>query len=361
MIKAIAYPFIAVTLLVNKCNKNSNTTALPAPTEQTKTAQYTNPVFEPVLADPSVIKADDGYFYAFGTQDNWGDGKGSHLIAILRSKDLVNWTYQRDAFDIKPKWKEAGGLWAPDVVKAGNEYYLYYSYSIWADPNPGIGLATSPTPAGPYTDLGKLFFSSDINLSNTIDPFYIKDENKKYLFFGSYSNTARQGIHGTELTDDGKKVKDLNNTFKIAAGDFEGVIIYKKRNYYYFLGSKGGCCSGANSNYNVRVGRADNLRGPYLDKNGNDLTVRGNGTLLIEGNDIVAGPGHCARIITDDAGTDWFIYHGILKSNPKVPSGASRRTLMIDKISWVDGWPVINGNTPSVTQQQAPVFKKENY
>ncbi|HAV19850.1 MAG TPA: arabinan endo-1,5-alpha-L-arabinosidase, partial [Firmicutes bacterium] len=31
---------------------------------------FNNPVWEPVLADPSIIRGDDGTFYAFGTQDN---------------------------------------------------------------------------------------------------------------------------------------------------------------------------------------------------------------------------------------------------------------------------------------------------
>jgi arabinan endo-1,5-alpha-L-arabinosidase len=45
---------------------------------------YENPVFEPVIADPSIIKATDGHFYAFGTEDDWGDGKGTRLFWIKR-------------------------------------------------------------------------------------------------------------------------------------------------------------------------------------------------------------------------------------------------------------------------------------
>ena len=44
----------------------------PGPGEK----EYKNPVFEPIMADPTVVKADDGWFYAYGTQDDWGDGKG---------------------------------------------------------------------------------------------------------------------------------------------------------------------------------------------------------------------------------------------------------------------------------------------
>lgn len=33
---------------------------------------YVNPVFEPVLADPGVLRAEDGSFYVYGTEDDWG-------------------------------------------------------------------------------------------------------------------------------------------------------------------------------------------------------------------------------------------------------------------------------------------------
>src|SRR5690606_20774969 len=54
--------------------------------------QFTNPVFEPILADPTVLRDPvSGVFYAYGTQDDWGDGAGSRLVPVLKSKDLSKW------------------------------------------------------------------------------------------------------------------------------------------------------------------------------------------------------------------------------------------------------------------------------
>ena len=147
--------------------------------------EYKNPVFEPILADPTVVKADDGYFYAYGTQDDWGDGNGSRLIPIVRSKDLVHWDYVKEAFTTKPAWKEKGGIWAPDVVKVNGKYHMYYAYSTWGDVNPGVGLAIADSPAGPFVDQGKLFSSADVEVPNSIDPFYLEVDGKKYVFWGS--------------------------------------------------------------------------------------------------------------------------------------------------------------------------------
>src|SRR5699024_2927682 len=89
----------------------------------------------------------------------------------------------------------------------------------------------------------------------------------------------------------------------------------------------------------------------------NPITDRGTGTLLIRGNDTFAGPGHNARIITDKAGKDWFLYHAILKTNPRVKSGANRHSLMLDPLHWDDeDWPDIRGYQPDTSVDSALIF-----
>ncbi|TKC06686.1 arabinan endo-1,5-alpha-L-arabinosidase [Pedobacter polaris] len=352
-----AIRYALLFLLFTACSKSNapgnKEEEKPLPTQPT---QFNNPVFEPVLADPAIIKAADGWFYGYGTEDNWGDGQGNRLVPVIRSLDLVKWTVVGNAFTIKPQWKTDGGIWAPDVVLVNNKYYLYYSYSVWGDTNPGIGVAVAGNPAGPFVDKGKLFLSNEVGVPNTIDPFYFAEDDKKYLFFGSYSTALNQGTYVVELGEDGFLVKNLASKVKIAAGDFEAVMIHKRNNYYYFFGSKGSCCNGSASTYQVRVARSTSLLGPYLDKDGRNITERGNGTLLIAGNDKYAGPGHNSRIMTDKNGTDWLLYHAILKSNPIVPGGASRRTLMLDKINWIGDWPVIENEIPGDMLRKAPEF-----
>jgi arabinan endo-1,5-alpha-L-arabinosidase len=178
--------------------------------------------------------------------------------------------------------------------------------------------------SGPFTDNGKLFLSSEVNVPNSIDPFYMEENGKKYVFWGSFSNAPTQGTYGVELSPDGKSIPDLSKKFKVAAGDFEAVMIQKKGDYYYFLGSKGSCCEGAKSKYNVRIGRSKTIFGPFLDKDGKDLKERGTGSVLIQPNAKYAGPGHNSRWITDDSGTDWLLYHAIDRNNPNVSTGANR-------------------------------------
>lgn len=311
--------------------------------------QYKNPVFEPVIADPSIIKGKDGYFYVYGTEDDWGDGSGAKYIPILKSSNLIDWEYTGDAFEgiDKPDWK-VGGLWAPDIQFYNGKYYLYYSLSTWGDYNPGIGAATSDSPEGPFKDHGKLFQSTDIGVENSIDPFFIEDNGTPYLFWGSF-----HGIYGVELTEDG--LQTAGEPFQIAGNAYEAPYIIKRDGYYYFFGSLGSCCEGENSTYRVSAARSESIKGPYLDQKGVDILVS-EGSLVLSKGEKFVGPGHNA-IITDDSGTDWVVYHAIDKSKPKLENGATRRPLMLDPIIWKDGWPTVKGLAPSEAQTRVPELK----
>lgn len=53
---------------------------------------YTNPVIRKYLADPSVIKANDGWFYVYATES------AGLAIPIYKSQNLVDWTFVGSAF-----------------------------------------------------------------------------------------------------------------------------------------------------------------------------------------------------------------------------------------------------------------------
>ncbi|MDP4240151.1 MAG: family 43 glycosylhydrolase [Bacteroidota bacterium] len=317
---------------------------------------YQNPVFEPDLADPTIVRAPDGMFYAYGTENEWTLGI-ERVVPIVKSKNLVNWEYVTDAFPNRPIWKTAGGIWAPDVHFINSKYYMYYAISTWGDSNPGIGLAISDLPYGPFVDQGKVFDSNSIGVGNSIDPCFIQIGSGRlkhnYLFWGSF-----KGIYGIELSADLKT--PVGTKFQIANSNFEAAHIEFKNNKYYFFGSLGNCCEGLDSKYHVAVAVATDIHGPYLDILGNDINGVGQeGTLFLSGDKSIGwvGPGHNAGLVTDDNGNDYFIYHAIDITKPLLPNGATRRPLLIDRIKWVNGWPQIHNGVPSNTLQPMPYFK----
>ncbi len=320
------------------------------PEEATPT--YENPVFNPVLADPSIIRAEDGTFYAYGTEDAWEHSVDFRYVPIVKSDDLVNWEYVGDAFESKPDWKGSGYIWAPDIQYFNDAYHLYYSLSVWGDPNPGIGVATSENPEGPFEDQGKLFTSDEIDVGNSIDPYvHIEDDGTKWMFWGSF-----QGIYAIQLDESG--MNTVGEKTQIAGSAFEATYIVEHDGYYYLFASTGSCCSGASSTYQIKVARSANLLGPYLDRTGKNITGSSGSLVMGDGEQFV-GNGHNA-VIQDDAGDHWIVYHGIDKSDPYLPNGATKRPLMIDKIIWdSNGWPQVEQFRPSEEEKEAPVIHNE--
>ncbi|MDS0299904.1 family 43 glycosylhydrolase [Halogeometricum sp. S1BR25-6] len=309
-------------------------------------ATYRNPVFEEVFADPTVVEADDA-FYAYATYHPWGGAReSSRLIPVARSTDLVNWSDAGAAFASMPDWRDADGLglWAPDAARFGGRYVLYYSYARFGDPNPGIGVAVSPSPAGPFEDRGELLRSDGIGVPNSIDPCLVREGGTPFLFWGS-----KRGIYGVRLAPDGLSVAD--DPFQVAGDGVEAPFLVKRNGRYYFFGSRGTCCAGADSTYHVVVGRSESLRGPYRNREGTPLT-EASGTTILRGDDAFAGPGHNA-VVRDHAGDDWLLYHAYERSNPWTGNGdVPRRVPMLDRLDWRDGWPRVRSGTPSRT---APV------
>nr|WP_280746324.1 MULTISPECIES: family 43 glycosylhydrolase [unclassified Parabacteroides] len=302
---------------------------------------YRNPVIDYSLPDPTIIRAKDGYFYLYATED-------IRNTPIHRSANLIDWEFVGTAFtdNTRPSFEPKGGLWAPDINYINGKYVLYYSMSVWGGEwTCGVGVAVSDTPEGPFIDKGALFRSNTIQVQNSIDQFYIEDGGKKYLFWGSF-----RGIYAIELSDDGLSVKEGAEKRQIAGTAYEGVYIHKRDGYYYLFASIGSCCEGINSTYTTVVGRSEKLFGPYMDKEG-QLMFDNHHEVLIQGNNRFVGTGHNSEIVSDDEGNDWIFYHAIDKENP------AGRVLMMDQVLWKDGWPQVKGNAPSL-DAKAPVFKQ---
>ena len=307
--------------------------------------QYNNPVINESLPDPTVIKADDGYFYLYATEN-------IRNVPIYRSENLVDWRRVGTAFTdrTRPQMVPRGNIWAPDINLINGKYVMYYSKSTWGGEwECGIGVATADRPSGPFTDVGKLFISSEIGVQNSIDPFYIEeDDGSKYLFWGSF-----RGIYGIQLSDDGLSIKPGAQKVQIAGTLTEGTYIYKHDGYYYLFGSAGTCCEGLNSTYRVMVARSENLMGPYVNKSGRPA-LENNFMLVMQKSNKVVGPGHNSEIVQDDAGQYWMLYHGFDAADPD-----GGRKVYLDQILWdKDGWPIVRNRVPSITAN-APVFNKE--
>lgn len=339
---------------------------------------YTNPVYEPVFADPCVIEH-EGKYYAYATED-YGEWKPSDdplenvsnkkVVPILESEDLVHWYFKNAAFTElkKPSWGSYGaGVWAPDVVRVGDTFIMYYALSVWGDADPGIGIATASHPLGPWTDQGKLFTSLEIGVNNSIDPAVFRAEDGGlYMIWGSF-----RGLYGVRLTDDGlaleggiegaKQNKTLVAGFDTSAafnlGTYEAPYIVCKDGYYYLFVSSGSCCDGLNSTYHVRVGRSRDPLGPYVGADGRNMLDTARGEVVVQAGDDFVGVGHNA-VIRDGKGDYYILYHGFDTKEHGMYGNSNRRTLLLDKLDWSGDFPFVEGKVTGRSGMPFPAVVK---
>ena len=353
---------LALVLLVGGAPAVPALTLPPEPT-------YTNPVsedFADTFADPAVIKGKDGFWYAFGTTDPLKEGEGEfHTIPIARSRNLTDWRYVGDAFTSPQEvsWADTdAALWAPDIRYFNGKYYLYYvvTQTTVTDErhDNAIGVATAPTPAGPWKDSGAPIVGPRRTGPNdfkwTFDPNQMTDtQGRRWLYYGSYYG----GIWVTRLSNDGKRAVG-DPTMVAIDNRYEGAYVVRHGGYYYLFGSSANCCAGPVTGYSVYVGRSTSPRGPFLDAQGVSMTAsRVGGTIVVtpNGNKWV-GPGHNA-VVTDLAGQDWLAYHAINRRDPYLdePYGINERPMLLDRLDWINGWPVVRaGRWASAGPQTAP-------
>ncbi|HKX91030.1 MAG TPA: glycoside hydrolase family 43 protein [Sphingomicrobium sp.] len=312
---------------------------------------YHNPVLDADFPDPAVIRAPDGFYYAFATQTE-RNGKWLN-IQVARSADLVRWEHLGDALPAKPGWAaKTQDFWAPDVVRDGSRYIMYYSAKPdTADERHGLCLAaaTANSPAGPYVDIGRPLQCGEGFVN--IDPMAFDDPatGKHLLYWGS----GFQPIKVQELAPGrlafaaGSAPKTLvwpnpvKDAFPVLV---EGAWVIRREGWYYLFYSGDNCC-GTKANYAVMVARSRSATGPF------ETLEQATGkphSIILEKNGHWVAPGHNSTI-TDAAGRDWILYHAVDARRPREKATDevnTRRVMLIDRIIWENGWPVVKRAEP---------------
>ena len=107
---------------------------------------FRNPVLGGDYPDPSILRDGDDYYMVHSSFEYYPG------LLIWHSTDLIHW--QRVCHALH---KYVGSVWAPDFVKYGKTYYIYFL------PVEPIGLLQL-LPAGPWSD------PIDLKLHGFIDP-----------------------------------------------------------------------------------------------------------------------------------------------------------------------------------------------
>lgn len=291
-----------------------------------------------VMAHDPVMAVENGIFHLFST------GRG---LQHATSADRKLWTvHAGPAMDSIPQWAHDSvpgfkdHVWAPDIIRYRDKWWLAYSCSTFGKNTSAIGLASADSLSDDirWHDEGAIICSREGRDNwNAIDPNFITDgDGNPWLTFGSFWD----GIQLARL-DSTMRIADRSSLRTIArhktggrANPVEAPFIFRHGGYYYLFVSWDYCCRGTESTYKVVVGRSRNVDGPYLDRNGHDM-LHGGGTLVIEGDKRqFEAAGHCA--VYRFGGDDILICHGYSIARDGAPVLIQRR------IAWTsDGWPEI--------------------
>lgn len=286
--------------------------------------------------DPSVMRAEDGYYYMYTTDASFGNAHTGHgHFMCRRSKNLVDWEFLGTTMPSLPSWVKTKlneiraamglgestadftdetqfGFWAPCVRKVRNGLYrMYYAITVpgtidgdgtWSE-RAFIGLmeTASPSNVNSWVDKGFVITNaSDKQLNykvsatnyancyfkwNAIDPSYvITPEGEHWLVYGSWHS----GFAALQLdADTGMPLKELGNPWGGDISAYGKLVSTRQKNNrwqgseapevvyhdgYYYLFMAYDELSVA---YNTRVVRSKNIDGPYYGIDGVNVSTNG--------------------------------------------------------------------------------------
>lgn len=270
----------------------------------------------PFIHDPSTVMECEGKYYTFGTG-------GGGLI----SND--GWTWYGGG--VRP-----GGGAAPDAIKIGDRYLVTYGATGGSTNHKGIiytmwNKTLDPkSPDFKYSEPVIVATSDGYEECDAIDPGVILDPTtgRLWLTYGTYFGFTRL----IELDPKTGKLKAGNKPVDVAIVCEASTLVYRE-SWYYLLATHGSCCDGANSTYNVVVGRSKKITGPYIDNVGRSM-LEGGGKMVVATRGDLIGPGHFGHIILEKGVEKMSIHY----EADLAQSG--RSVLGILPVVWKDGWPV---------------------
>lgn len=341
---------------------------------------YYNKLYKqgPFAGDPYLFY-DDGTFYLYGTTRKYvRPGSIVEEFEVYVSKDLVNWEDGGACFVPAPGDWCTDRLWAPEVYKIGDKYYMYYTAAKGSSGVLHGSVAVADSPLGPFTnavadgvDGSKPVFDFGSNFPTIDGSLFIDDDGKMYYFFvrdqigdntssGGTNKTVRSTLWGIEMENpytikagaEPVKLTEVGRSRLAEKGVFtqrwetqqgmwnEGPFVLKHNGKYYltysanYFGSK---------YYAVGYATSDSPLGTYTKPD--NLPIMGIDPNEDSNWSYFDGTGH-AMFLT--IGEDiYVVYHTLM------PEKDGFRHFTIDSVGFrEDGTLYING--PTISSQPLP-------
>ncbi|EAW07114.1 putative endo-arabinanase [Aspergillus clavatus NRRL 1] len=325
--------------------------------------------------DPNIIE-DGGHLYLF---------QGGIHIPMFKATQMsgpweaIGTVLEKDSIIEK---KNNSRPWAPSVAKWNNRFYCFYAISPGGSQDSAIGYATASTLEGNWTDHGALINTgtgpgsrlAPFKNTNAIDPAFKVDEKSGalYLIYGSYwddiysvrlesrkdgtlavkdkdADKSKSKSKSADVVPDATQLSWMPGAWKPQEGAF---VSYHKP-YYYLWFSQGVCCELLQrgfplkgEEYSIRVGRSENINGPFVDRNGKKLLEGYSEVVYGSNNGNVFAPGGVGVLPGNKERPD-ILYHHYFDG--KIGFHDKDTQLGWHHLEYKDGWPVLKKQDPPVT------------
>jgi beta-xylosidase len=317
------------------------------------------PTFVPVFREnfPDAFVLPHGSeFIAYATNDGPN-------VPMARSTDLVHWSFvtdpatgqKRDALPQLGSWAKTGFTWAPEVIRNGSNWLLYYTASDRRRNAQCIGVAVASDPEGPFRDRSSDPIVCQTKLGGTIDASPFRDEDGNlYLYFKNDGNRVheRTRLWGQRLSSDGlsavgEPVALVGDNERWKEAVIEAPTMVRRPGGYTLFYSGGffgwNVNEGGLSPYAMGYASCAGPLGPCKDAPDNPVlhsfSDRQAGCL--------SGPGH-QSVFT--VGTRSFISFHAWAASRYCRKEGDRRELFVAPLFWKEGKPVIG---PSLRDRSA--------
>lgn len=281
---------------------------------------YANPIFAGDYPDPSILRDGDDYYVVHSSFEYYPG------LLIWHSTDLINWEPVAHALH-----KYVGSVWAPDLIKYKDKYYIYFPA------NNTNYVVTADSIAGPWSD------PVDLKVGN-IDPGHVVDaDGNRYLYFssGGYVPLSEDGLTVTGELQQAYDGWPIPREWSIECPCLEGPKLVKRGEHYYLTTAEGGT-AGPPTGHMVISARSKTPLGPWENSPYNPI-IR-----TQDRSERWWSVGH-ATPFEDATGKWWMILHGYEKDHYNM----GRQTLLVP-IEWTeDGWYRI----PDGVEVDRPIMK----
>jgi arabinan endo-1,5-alpha-L-arabinosidase len=225
-------------------------------------------------------------------------------------------------------------------MKIGDRYLVVYGATGGGAAHKGAILTMwnktldPKSPDFKYSEPVMVASSDGYEDNDAIDPGLMLDPTtgRLWLSYGTYFGFTR--VVELDLKT-GERVKG-NKPVDVAI-DCEASDLVYRGGWYYLLAAHGSCCDGANSTYNIVVGRSKKVTGPFVDNVGRDM-LEGGGKMVAATRGKLIGPGHFGHTILDE-GVEKMSCHYEADLDQ-----SGRSVLGILPLLWKNEWPVAGEN-----------------